>query len=207
MTDIQEVSAAFGLSAAETHDLVAIDKVLLETQEHTNLIARASVTDRWHRHYADSLQLWDHVPLPAHSLLDVGSGGGFPALPLAVLAKHRRPDLVLTLCESIGKKTAFLREAAAAANLDVQVENRRVERLGGVFDVVTARAVAALPKLLPLLSPRLAPGGLIVAPKGRKAKDELREAKEAWRMTVKRVKSGTDPDASILLISDPEPRS
>ena len=140
--------------------------------------------------------------------MDIGSGGGFPALPLAVMAAERRPDLALTLCESVRKKASFLEQAADAADLsNVTVRNVRAEALTDRFEVVTARAVASLDKLLALAVPLLRPGGTLIAPKGRRASEELDEAKKTWRVTAKRVKSETDPDAVVLILTDMERRS
>ena len=208
MTDFEDVVAAYGLRPDELERLHRIDAVLCETNVHTNLISRSTTAHRVVRHYADSLQLWPHLPESARTLLDIGSGGGFPALPLAVMAAERRPDLALTLCESVRKKASFLEQAADAADLsNVTVRNVRAEALTDRFEVVTARAVASLDKLLALAVPLLRPGGTLIAPKGRRASEELDEAKKTWRMTAKRVKSKTDPDAVVLILTDMERRS
>lgn len=205
---LADLRRAYDLTEREVARLSAIDSEFRETNAHTNLVSRATLAHRWERHYADSLQLWSCVPIGARSLLDVGSGGGFPGLPLAALAQDRRPTMRVTLCESIAKKAAFLERTSVAAGLtNTTIEACRVEHLSSRYEVVTARAVSALPRLLPLVAPRIEPGGVLIAPKGRNAEAELREARKTWRMTAKRVKSATDPDATILLLTDLERRS
>ncbi|MEM6914179.1 MAG: RsmG family class I SAM-dependent methyltransferase, partial [Pseudomonadota bacterium] len=125
---------------------------------------------------------------------------------LATLAEHRRPDLRCTLCESVQKKAAFLREATKAGGLSrTSVAALRVESLQKVqrYDVITARAVTALPRLLELAIPVLAPNGTLLFPKGRRAQQELDQAKEQWSLEVETVPSTTDPDASIFVIRAP----
>lgn len=208
MSDLTVLAERFDLTAEERDGLRKFDELFLQTQAHTNLIARSTIDDRWDRHVADSLQLWPLLPRGAATLLDIGSGGGFPALPLAILAASRRSDLRLTLCESIAKKAAFLREAAATIGLaNVEVRPVRVETLTQRFDVVTARAVAPLTRLLPLVVPRLSQGGVLIAPKGRNAESELEAARRDWRLDAKRVTSATDPEATILILSNLESRS
>ncbi|MBB4658028.1 16S rRNA (guanine(527)-N(7))-methyltransferase RsmG [Parvularcula dongshanensis] len=193
------------LSDQERSLLSRFDELLVETTAHTNLIANSTIADRFSRHYSDSLQLLPLIPDDARTLLDIGSGGGLPGIPLAIVASARRPDLQLTLCESIGKKANFLRTAIGELGLtNVSVENRRAESIERRFDVVSARAVASLTKLLPIVRRRLTKGGLAILPKGQRAELELEEAKKEWRMNVERVTSHTDPNATIFLIRNLE---
>ena len=130
-------------------------------------------------HLDDALQLLPHLPTAAagrFDLADVGSGGGVPGVVLAVV----RPSADVTLCESVGKKAAFLEDVAAELRLDnVTVFNGRAERMGrdGQFDVVTARAVAPLVRLLDWTRPLVRRGGTLLAMKGPKIDEELEEAR------------------------------
>lgn len=199
--------AAIGASETERLRFEAYDRELLATSAHTNLIARATLPDRWQRHYADSAQLADLLPADADSLLDIGSGAGFPGMVIAILAQDRLPRLRLTLCDSVGKKAAFLtRVAENAALTRLQVIHGRVENLpaSSTFAVVTARAVTALPALLALAAPRLDPDGVLVFPKGQRAEEELDRAREQWSFECESVASRTDRAARILLIRSPE---
>lgn len=203
--------AAFldGIAAdeGERARFATFDRLLLETAAHTNLVARSSIPARWQRHYADSAQLLPCIPAAAGTLLDIGSGAGFPGIVLAILATARRPALRITLCDSVGKKASFLRKAVDGLELaNAEVIEGRIEALAPArrFDAITARAVTALPDLLALAAPRLAAGGLMVFPKGRRAQEEVDAARERWSFDVEQVPSGTDPSARILLIRAPK---
>lgn len=183
------------------------DEELLATSQHTNLVARASLDDRWLRHYADSAQIAPLLPEGATQLLDIGSGAGFPGLVLALLAQERWPSLRCTLCDSVGKKAAFLMRVAQKVQLArTRVISGRVEALPAseTFNVITARAVTALPALLGFAAPRLAPGGLMIFPKGQRAEQELDQAREQWSFDWDGVTSHTDDQARILLIRNPK---
>lgn len=158
---------------------------LLAMNARMNLTAIEDPAEAWERHAFDALTL---VPLladvaPNAQLVDVGSGGGVPGIPLAVA----RPDLKITLVEATQKKAAFLEAVATALGLaNVSVCAGRAEALvkgplGGSFDVVTARAVARLEKLLPLTAPFARAGGRLLLVKGQKADEELAEAGRAMR--------------------------
>jgi 16S rRNA (guanine527-N7)-methyltransferase len=152
-----------------------------------NLLSRRGLAEIEDRHLPECVALAQLLPAGSAHLLDVGSGGGFPGLVIAAV----RPDLEVTLLEATAKKAAFLVDAAAEMGVAVQVVNDRAERavgvLGGRFDLVTARAVAPLHRLIGWTVPFLRPGGLLYAVKGRTWADELAQASgalEEYRATV-----------------------
>lgn len=153
---------------------------LLAMNEQMNLTAIKDAEGAWERHVLDALTLLPLlVGVPAGArLVDIGSGGGIPGIPLAIA----RPDLHVTLVESTQKKAAFLGAVSAAMGLaNVTVHAERAEQLlrgsmRGTFDVVTARAVARLAALVPLTTPFARPGGLVLLIKGQRAEEELGEA-------------------------------
>jgi 16S rRNA (guanine527-N7)-methyltransferase len=136
------------------------------------------------QHVADALTLLPHLPAGAHRLVDVGSGGGVPGLPLAIA----RPDAAVLLVESTKKKAAFLKEAAARLGLaNVSVSEWRAEDVGlsnsrETFDVATARAVATLNWLAEWCLPLVKKGGKVLAIKGARAAEELPIAARAIKL-------------------------
>lgn len=182
--------------------------VLLQWQRHTNLIAPSTEAHLWTRHVADSLQLLALAP-DAHIWVDLGSGGGFPGLAIAC-AIADVPGAHVHLVESTVKKATFLREAAGAAAAPVTVHNARIENFvknaPKTIDVVTARALAPLPALLPLVHPLLKSGVLGLFPKGQDVDAELTAAAKCWKVNVGLVPSRTDPKARIVVVRGLERR-
>jgi 16S rRNA (guanine527-N7)-methyltransferase len=135
-------------------------------------------TDRlWDRHLLSCAAVGELVPHGA-TVLDVGSGAGLPGIPLALA----RPDLRLRLVEPMQRRVEFLDEVLTELGLAATAERARVEELPTASaDVVTARAVAPLDRLLALTLPILRPGGVLLALKGRRASEELAEAAEILR--------------------------
>jgi 16S rRNA (guanine527-N7)-methyltransferase len=178
--------------------------LLAKWQARINLVGPATLPDLWRRHFLDSAQLVPLIPANARTLIDLGSGAGFPGLVLAIL----RPDLRVTLVESDGRKAAFLAEAAratlgAAAKDRVTVLRARAEALdpraaGGPAGVVTARALAPLARLLDLAEPCLSAGTRCLFLKGAESAAELTEARKGWTMAATEHPSLTEPRATIL---------
>jgi 16S rRNA (guanine527-N7)-methyltransferase len=153
---------------------------LLAMNEQVNLTSITDPAEAWTRHAFDALTLLPHLAeLPVGArVLDVGSGGGVPGIPLAIA----RPDLRFTLLEATEKKAAFLRavsEALGLANVEVVAERAEQAAKGSLaasFDAVTARAVARLDTLLGWTAPFARTGGVLLLIKGARAPDELAEA-------------------------------
>ncbi|MDQ0511176.1 16S rRNA (guanine(527)-N(7))-methyltransferase RsmG [Ancylobacter amanitiformis] len=192
----------------ETEDRLAAIVALLEKWQRTiNLVAPASLPRVWTRHVADSLQL---VPLAgeARRWVDLGSGGGFPGLVVAaVLAERAGADV--TLVESDTRKAAFLREAARIAELPVTVLPARIEqvaaRIAAGVEIVSARALAPLPRLLELAHPFLAQGAVGLFLKGQDVDNELTESAKSWRINSRIQESLTDRGGRILIVEAATP--
>ncbi len=131
------------------------------------------------------------------AITDLGSGGGFPGLILAICGCS-----AVTLVEADGRKCSFLREAARSSGVQVAIVNSRIEdvRLPAA-DVVTARALAPLPQLIEWAQPLLSEAGRCLFLKGRRVAEELTAARAQWHMMVAQTPSRTDADGVILSLS------
>lgn len=185
------------IQAAETHG-IAFDPddlerlgvflaLLLDANTRFNLTAVTDPAEAWMKHVFDSLTLLSYVDAAqAGSVIDVGSGGGLPGVPLAIAM----PGVRFTLLEATGKKAGFLREAADALHLsNVTVVNERAETIGRDrrshrehYDVVVGRAVGRLAVLLELTIPLARVGGFVLAIKGARARVEIEQATGALRL-------------------------
>lgn len=183
-------------------DLVAFEGLFRKWAPAINLAAASTLDGLWERHIIDSAQLAALKPA-ARRWLDLGSGGGFPGLVTAILLKGKEGAHV-DLVESAGKKAAFLRTAGATLNLPVTVHQGRIEAFAETVsspEIVSARALAALPKLLGLAEPWLLSGATALFQKGRDYRQEVAAARYAWDFDLVEHPSVTEPDAAILEIS------
>lgn len=172
--------------------------MLAAWNEKINLVSPSTIPVLWTRHILDSAQLYPLLPPGATRLVDLGSGAGFPGMVLAILGV---PEV--HLIESTGKKATFLKAVAAELAPHVTVHAARIEALHGelVADMVTARALAPLPDLLPLAAPFLGARGTALFLKGRKAPEELTQARKYWTFSLSTQASLSDPSGVVLSLS------
>lgn len=180
--------------------LERLDKLaslLAQENERQNLVSAASLQSIWQRHFADSLQLLDHVPRETSPWLDLGSGAGFPGLALAAA----RPDVEFVLVESRKRRVEWLERATIALGLpNCRVVGARVENVETfAAGAITARAFAPLGKLLRLSARFSTPSTLWLLPKGRSAAQELSEQPQSVREMFHVKHSATDEGGGILL--------
>jgi 16S rRNA (guanine527-N7)-methyltransferase len=181
--------------------------LLVKWQRATNLVASSTVGHIWTRHVADSLQLLNLAP-DAHIWVDLGSGGGFPGVVLAC-ALAEKPSTI-HLVESNTKKCAFLREVARVLRVPALVHATRIEDFVGRFDasadVVTARALAPLDRLLAYAAPMLKRGAQGLFLKGQDVEAELTEASKYWNIDAMLVPSITRAEGRIVVVRRAERR-
>lgn len=171
--------------------------LLLTWNRRINLLSPKDIRRLLTRHIEDSLELAEHIPPGADRAADIGSGAGFPGL---ILARHS--GIHFDLIESDQRKAAFLREAIRTTHAPAVVRPERAEDVSlPPYSLVTARAVAPLPKLLELAAPLIAPGGVALFPKGPSVDAELTIAATKWHMRVERFPSVSTQGAVILRIS------
>lgn len=183
--------------------------LLQEWQRAHNLVSRADAADIRQRHIADSLQLLDYAPPAFREWVDLGSGAGFPGLIVAIACKAEAQRR-FTLVESNHKKAAFLRTAIRATGANAAVAAERIElhgsRMRGQADVVSARALAPLPRLCELAAPYLHENSVVLLLKGQDFVHEVREASKDWVFDVVDSPSATDPGGRVLAIRSLRPK-
>ena len=205
-TDFAEV---FQVSRETIHRLSRYADLLAHWQKTTNLVAASTQPGLWGRHFADSAQLLT-LAKNARLWLDLGSGAGFPGLVVAILSAGR-PDFRMHLVESSRKKCAFLAEVARATAAPVEIHAVRIEDLAESAhrlepDVISARALAPLPRLFELARPFFGPDTRGLFLKGREAEAEIAEARRGWDFTARLHPSLTAPDSHIVEVTALRPR-
>ena len=203
--DAEAFQSEFAVSRETLDRLVTYEALLKQWQKTINLVAPSTLSDIWHRHFADSAQLWRYRPVGAESWLDVGSGAGFPGLVLAILAQQHGPSRHV-LVESDTRKAAFLREVARKTGVAVDILCTRIESTETLARVqrvscVTARALAPMPRLASLVAPYFASDSVGLFLKGREVAVELEEAARSWDFSCDLKPSLTDADGRVVLLT------
>ena len=188
----------------ETLDrLTCYENLLQRWNRSINLVSARSLADFQTRHLADSLQLLALAPPTSVHWADLGSGAGFPALPVAIVAAETFPALRITLVESDKRKAVFLETIIRETGISCKVLASRAEALDPLkADVVSARALADLKTLLDLLYAHGHESSIGLFPKGRSVDDELTRVEGLWNFDLEIVRSTTDPHGVILKIGD-----
>jgi len=208
MTDTRSLAAdrasAFRLVPVSHETSVRLDRfvdLFLRWQRAVQLVSASSLPRLWTRHIADSLQIAGLAP-DAKVWLDLGTGGGFPGLIVAIAVAERAGALV-HLVESDTRKAAFLREAARVTRAPAKIHAERIESVAkriGQVDVVTARALAPLQRIIELSESWLAGGATGIFMKGQDVDNELTEAAKSWKIQLRLLPSRTDPRGKILVV-------
>lgn len=199
LAELREISGSVSRETLEDLDLFEAE--FRRWSASINLVAPSTLDSLWQRHILDSAQLAALKP-DALKWLDLGSGGGFPGVVLAILLKQRR-QASIDLVESNNKKAAFLRSVLARLGAPARVHVRRIEDAENrvaMPEIVTARALAPLPLLLRLASPWLEAGATALFHKGRDYASEVAESRDAWHFDLIEHPSKIDPASRVLEI-------
>lgn len=172
--------------------------LLVRWQHAINLVGRTTLSDPWRRHFLDSAQLLAYLPPVTRSVVDLGSGAGFPGMVLAILGVRG-----VHLIEADRRKTTFLQEVARATETSVAIHAARIEDVPAwPADVVTARALAPLPRLLGLAEPFIGPETVCLFQKGESSASELTQAAQSWHMSTTTFTSLSDPSGVVLKLEE-----
>ena len=175
--------------------------LLEEWQAKMNLVSASSLPDVWNRHILDSAQLYKFIEPGDKIIFDFGSGAGFPALMLAIMDETRQREF--HLIESDGKKCSFLEAVAEACELNVKIRNERIEKISVLpVDLITARALASLDKLLPYAAPFMSKRTRCLFLKGKKAFEEIAAAEKKWTFKITVHQSLSCDEGRILELSE-----
>lgn len=199
-----EFQALTGAAPARMAELERFLALLTEANAVMNLVGPDSLPDFWNRHAWDSAQLMDRAGF-ARTWADLGAGAGFPGLVLAILSKDR-PDAHVWLIDSLQKRCRFLQAVVDELELPATVVWGRAEEQAIRVDVVTARAVAPMDRLLGYAQPYLERGAQALFLKGEKAEVELQEAAKVWHVEAELSVSRSDPRGRIVAIRSLRPR-
>ncbi|MBU2936147.1 MULTISPECIES: 16S rRNA (guanine(527)-N(7))-methyltransferase RsmG [Pacificibacter] len=195
----------FGLDVSrETFDRLSIYEVLLKKWNPViNLVSKSSIADLRNRHFIDSAQVFSLMPEGVKTWVDIGSGGGFPGMVCAMICAEKSPNTEFHLVESDMRKATFLRSVAREAAVRVQVHSERIEKMDSfAADVMSARALASLDKLLEFSAPHLQKNGVALFPKGENYKSEFIKAQENWRFDCEEHQSITGSNSVVLKIGN-----
>jgi len=198
MIDALRAAAGRDVSRETFERIEAFVTLLKEAAAGQNLVARSTLELIWERHILDSAQLVRFEPRGGASWLDIGSGAGLPGIVVALLVEGS-----VTLVEPRRLRVDFLNLVVDQLGLRrrIAIRQEKVERVSGSFDVITARAVASLNRVLEISSHLSTKKTIWVLPKGRRARTELAEARRAWQGVFHVEQSVTDPDSEIVVAS------
>jgi 16S rRNA (guanine527-N7)-methyltransferase len=202
----EDFARAFGVSHETVDKLRLYESLLIKWQKAVNLVAPGTFPQLWQRHFTDSAQVFALAP-GAKTWVDMGSGGGFPALVIAIMLANQR-ECQVHLIESNARKCAFLSEVARQTGVRARVHNARIADVAAsgvipVADAVTARALAPLDTLLDLALPFLGTASVALFLKGREAGAEVADARKRWVFDLKIHPSISDAEGQILEIGKP----
>lgn len=199
----EEILADLDVSRETMARLKTYAALLKKWNPAINLVAPSTLPQLWMRHIQDSAQIFRLAPPKLHQWCDMGTGGGFPGLVVAILALETDPLREIICIESDLRKATFLRTVARESGVNATVISKRIEEVKPIgAEVVSARALAPLSTLLGYADRHLKPGGTCLFLKGENYRAEVEEALEKWRFELDTYPSKTNPYAVVLKIGD-----
>ena len=202
-TQIDTFSRFTQVSRETITSLVKYENYLIQSNKTLNLIGKSTINEIWTRHFLDSSQVIDFIDKNTKSLIDLGSGAGFPGVIIAILAKDRKISLKVKLIEKSPKKASFLREIVNYLNLNVEVLNinaltytKKLEA-----DLIVARAFKPLRIVLQFLDKNTENWKKVFLVLGKTGQGELLQASKSWHIKYKQRMSVTSNDSVVIEIN------
>jgi len=191
------------VSRETIRSLIKYEKLLIKGNKNLNLIGSSTINYIWHRHFLDSLQVIDFIDKNQKTLVDLGSGAGFPGLVMSIVAKERKIPLKIKLIEKSKRKINFLKEIITKLNLNASAIYQNVEDEKFYFndDTFVARAFKPLPKIFELMHKKAKNFNKIIIFLGKNGKDGLLQASKNWDIKYKQRMSVTSKDSFIIEVS------
>jgi len=183
--------------------LMKYEKFLIKGNKSLNLVGSSTINYIWHRHFLDSLQVIDFIEENQKTLVDLGSGAGFPGLVLSIVAKERKIPLKIKLIEKSKKKINFLKEIITKLNLNAVAINQNVEdeKFHFTDDTFVARAFKPLPKIFELMHNKAQNLKKIIIFLGKNGQEGLLQASKNWDIKYKQRMSVTSSDSFIIEVN------
>ena len=186
-------------------DLEEYRKIIIKKNRTINLISKQTEENSRERHIIDSAQIIDFIDLNRSTCTDIGSGSGLPGIVLAIIMKHKKPEMKFKLYEKSYHKSNFLKEVANKFNLNVEVVQKDIfKEKNLISDIIVARAFKPLPIILALVQNNFKFFKEVILFLGEKGKDILNEALSDWKFEYDQKKSITNSRSTIIKIKNLE---
>ena len=202
-SQIDTFSRFYQVSRETINSLIKYEELLLEDNKSLNLIANSTVEYIWNRHFLDCFQAIDFIDKNQKTLIDLGSGAGFPGLILSIAAKEKKFPLKIKLIEKSKRKTNFLKKIISKLELNANVINENIEdkKFHFIDDTFIARAFKPLPKIFELIHNKAKNLKKIIIFLGKNGQDGLLQASKSWDIKYKQTMSVTNTDSVIIEIN------
>lgn len=183
--------------------LMKYEKFLINSNKTLNLVGNSTINNIWYRHFLDSVQVIDFIDKNQKTLVDIGSGAGFPGLVLSIVAKDKKIPVKIKLIEKSKKKIIFLKEIITKLNLNATAINENIEdeKFHFIDDTFVARAFKPLPKIFELMHSKAKNLKKIIIFLGKNGQDSLLQASKNWDIKYKQSMSVTSSDSFIIQVN------
>ena len=202
-TQIDTFSRFTQVSRETINSLIKYEKILIESNRKLNLIGKSTINYIWNRHFLDSAQLIDFIDKNDKTLVDIGSGAGFPGLVISIVAKDKKIPLKIRLIEKSPKKIIFLNKIIHELKLNVSAVNQNIQDEAFKFfeDVFVVRAFKPLPEVLKLIHNKAKNFKKIIIFLGKNGNRDLLQASKNWDIKYKQRMSTTSNDSFLIEIN------